>query len=90
MSALDKSLDEILSEKPKRNFNNKKRATVGKAKVGKTSAAKPKGKASPKAAAPKAAPAKQVIDVSYATKVNVYNLPKDIKQDAIKVCSFEV
>ncbi|KAH3688978.1 hypothetical protein WICPIJ_000037 [Wickerhamomyces pijperi] len=97
MSALDKSLDEILSEKPKRNLNNRKRASVSKAKVGKA-VSKPKGKASASAAgkatagskktgaSPKSSQAgsKQVIDVSYATKVNVYNLPKDIKQDAIR------
>jgi THO complex subunit 4 len=86
MSALDQSLDEIISSKPKKQF--RKKANLGnKAKVGKA-VAKPAGKPTKKAAAPiKAAAQNNVLDVSYATKVVVYHLPKDIKTDAIKVCS---
>jgi len=83
MSALDQSLDEILSSKPKRQF--KKRTPVAKAKVGKT-VGKPKVSLKNKPA--KQAPRQDsVLDASYANKVVVYHLPKDIKQDAIKVCS---
>ncbi|ODV95817.1 hypothetical protein PACTADRAFT_2125, partial [Pachysolen tannophilus NRRL Y-2460] len=79
MSAqLDRSLDEIISSskqsKPKR-FNKSK---VGKSLNTKRSVVKINNKPTPKA------PRQNVIDASYATKVVVYGLPKDIKQDAIK------
>ncbi|CCH43049.1 RNA annealing protein [Wickerhamomyces ciferrii] len=83
MSALDQSLDEILSSKPKRQFN-KKKAPVAKARVGKQvgkQAGKPVKK-TPTGPAPKRD--SSVLDASYANKVVVYHLPRDIKQDAIK------
>lgn len=82
MSALDKSLDDILASKPKKQF--KKRAPVAKAKVGKA-VGKPKVNLR-KQTQTKATTKDSVLDASYANKVIVYNLPKDIKQDAIKVC----
>ncbi|KAH3674905.1 hypothetical protein WICMUC_002978 [Wickerhamomyces mucosus] len=89
MSALDKSLDEILSEKPKRTF--RKKTTVPKTRVGKAAAGvagKTKARPGPKKSiptGPKSTPAsKSVVDASFSTKVIVYGLPKDIKQDAIK------
>lgn len=80
MASLDQSLDEILSSKPKRQF--KKKTPVGKAKVGKT-VGKPKVNLKKPV---KSASKESVLDASFANKVIVYNLPKDIKQDAIKVC----
>jgi THO complex subunit 4 len=77
-SALDQSLDEILSSKPKRPVQKKKQ--VAKSKVGKA-VIKPKTQKKTAASAPAA-----ILDASYATKVVVYGLPRDIKQDAIKVC----
>lgn len=87
MSALDKSLDDIISTSKKpfkgKKFVNKKISTnkVGK-KVG---ASNKKPIVSFKKAAP-AAKQEPSVDLSYATKVVVYGLPRDIKQDAIKVC----
>lgn len=84
MSALlDKSLDEILSSSKK--VNRRKTNRVGKKPVAKAALAKktPTGPAKKPVVFPKSKP---VVDTSYATKVIVHNLPKDIKQDAIKVC----
>lgn len=83
MSALDQSLDDILSSKPKKQF--RKRTPVAKAKVGKT-VGKPKVNLRKQLQTKGAAPKGSVLDASYANKVVVYHLPKDIKQDAIKVC----
>lgn len=85
MSSLDKSLDDIISstKRPARKFaRSTKTNKVGK-KVG---AASKKTIVSFKKAAPAAAAAKVSVDLSYATKVVVSGLPKDLKQDNIKVC----
>lgn len=83
MSAtLDKSLDDIIkSSKPKKVLNKKREAP---SKVGKAVGKKPKAASKPKPVVQ--TENRNVIDVSYATKVMVYGLPRDIKQDAIKVC----
>ncbi|EAZ63059.1 RNA annealing protein [Scheffersomyces stipitis CBS 6054] len=83
MSSLDKSLDDIISstKRPARKFaRSTKTNKVGK-KVG---AASKKTIVSFKKAAPAAAAAKVSVDLSYATKVVVSGLPKDLKQDNIK------
>lgn len=97
MSSLDKSLDDIISttrkSNPARKFGKPGKPTkVGK-KVG-ASTKKPivsfkKAGTAAAAAAFAAAKAKKqasTVDLSYATKVVVYNLPKDLKQDNVKVC----
>lgn len=95
MSSLDKSLDDIISttrkSAPARKFGKAKPTKVGK-KVG-ASTKKPivsfkKGTAAAAAALAAAKAKKQAatVDLSYATKVVVYNLPKDLKQDNVKVC----
>lgn len=83
MSALDQSLDEIISSKPKKQF--KKKTNISKSKVGKA-VGKPVKKQAGKPIKKVAAPSATILDASYATKVVVYGLPKDIKTDAIKVC----
>lgn len=80
-SALDQSLDEILSSKPKR-VQQKKKQQPAKSKVSK---AVVKPQQQKKAKATPTGPASMLDASSYATKVIVYGLPKDIKQDAIKV-----
>ncbi|CDK29405.1 unnamed protein product [Kuraishia capsulata CBS 1993] len=82
-AALEKSLDDIISASKKAapRRDNKKKA------VGSKVAKAPVKKQPTKAA--KAAPAKArapVLDVAAAEKVIVYGLPKDIKQDALRVC----
>lgn len=93
MSAtLDKSLDDIISSGKKTRVANKKRVAAARpaTKVGKKvgSAKKPivlQKKATP--AGPSAAAIAKHLDLTYATKVVVHGLPRDIKQDGIKVCS---
>lgn len=92
MSSLDKSLDQIIAG------NRKNTARVGKTKkVTPAKAKKTQGKAVGKAVrktqtkAPLksltvARLANKTIDLSYATKVLCYNLPRDLKLDNIKVC----
>ncbi|KAK6459234.1 uncharacterized protein RJT20DRAFT_4811 [Scheffersomyces xylosifermentans] len=82
MSALDKSLDDIISstKKPGRKTKGTKPNKVGK-KVG---SANKKPIVSFKKSTNAATAAKAAIDVSYATKVVVSGLPKDLKQDNIK------
>lgn len=87
MSAnLDKSLDEIIGS----NKKPIRRATRGgPKKVSKQiNGNRRRGPApiGPKRGAPiKAA---SLLDAAYSTKVNVEGLPRDIKQDAVKVCFF--
>lgn len=83
MSALDQSLDEIISSKPKRSTKSR---TQARGKGVSKQVTKPKAGVKKTPTGPKPAP---VVDASYATKVIVYGLPKDIKQDAIKVCFWE-
>lgn len=83
MSALDQSLDEILSSKPKK-VQQKKKPVVASSKVGKA-VQKPKAQQQKQKQQQQQKPS-QILDASFATKVIVYGLPKDIKQDAIKVC----
>lgn len=84
-ASLDKSLDDIISSNKK---TSKVRATKKTAKVGKkVGSANKKAIVSFKKPAPKAAP---VLDLSYATKVVAQGLPKDIKQDGIRVCCTRV
>ncbi|CAI5758630.1 unnamed protein product [Candida verbasci] len=83
-ASLDKSLDDIIKSKPRttkfgkkskvgKNLTNKHKKPVG------ASFNRPKGP--PPAAAAAALPA---FDLSYATKVNVSGLPKDLKQENVK------
>jgi THO complex subunit 4 len=84
MSALDKSLDDIIKSSGKKSIKPKKFANKSKpTKVGKSLRTTQKKPVSFK----KVAVAKPTVDLSYATKVVVYGLPKDLKQDNIKVCS---
>lgn len=88
-ASLDKSLDDIISSSKPKKFPARK-AKVGK-KVGaikkkpavaiKKSVPKPVLKALQKKA--------DTVDLSYATKVVVQGLPKDIKQEGIRVCIHE-
>lgn len=96
-ASLDKSLDDIISSSKKtfksrrpgakvgaKSNQNKvgKKLTNGKAKKPATvSFNKPKAAAAVAAAAP-------AIDLSYATKVNVTGLPRDLKHDNVRVCCF--
>lgn len=89
-TALDKSLDDIISSsrKTKKVQANRKK-TVGKAVgkgVGKAQKKQPvvTFKKSKPAAAPKAAT--PAIDLTYATKVVAHGLPRDLKQENVKVC----
>lgn len=84
MSALDKSLDDIISNSRK-TVRSKTRGTKGK--VGKrVGSSNKKPIVSFKKAAPPVSKKTPAVDVSYATKVVVYGLPKDLKADAVKVC----
>lgn len=81
-AALDKSLDDIISStrKAKKVINKKK--PVGKG-VGK---AQKKPIVSFKKDKPAPRPATAGVDLTYATKVVAHGLPKDLKQENIKVC----
>lgn len=98
-ASLDKSLDDIISSSKKSFKSRRPSAKIGGArgnqnKVGKklvgnktkktATFKRPNG---PKTAAAAAAAAVPAFDLSYATKVNVTGLPKDLKQDNIRVCS---
>lgn len=84
MSALDKSLDDIIKSSGKKSIKPKKFANKSKpTKVGKSLRTTQKKPVSFKKVA---VAAKPTVDLSYATKVVVYGLPKDLKQDNIKVC----
>lgn len=86
MSSLDKSLDDIISTTRKsvksKNLNRGGNGKIGK-KVG---ASTKKPIVSFKKSTPVGPKKAVTLDMSYATKVVVYGLPKDIKLDAIKVC----
>lgn len=85
--SLNKSLDDIISSS-KKTLRSKRATRVGK--VGKTG--KKAGSAAKKPIVSFKQPtvAKGVlVDMSYATKVVVSGLPKDIRADAIKVCARE-
>lgn len=85
-TALDKSLDDIISSTRKtKKATAAKKKVVGKG-VGKAqkkpqavSFKKNKPVAAPKVAAPE-------IDLTYATKVVAQGLPRDLKQENVKVC----
>ncbi len=86
MSSLDKSLDDIISTSRK-SIKSKRLNRGGNGKVGKKiGASNKKPIVSFKKSAPAAPKKSTAVDVSYATKVVVYGLPRDIKLDAIKVC----
>lgn len=82
-AALDKSLDDIIASTRKAKKVAAKKKTVGKGvgKVNKKSVVTFK-KAQP--------PAKKVpspsLDLTYATKVVAQGLPRDLKQENVKVC----
>lgn len=88
MSALDKSLDDIIKssggKSGSRKFSLKKKpAKVGK-RVGTSQARKPTAFKKP---TPPVNPKQiQAVDLSYATKVVAHGLPKDLKYEGIKVC----
>ncbi|GME72076.1 unnamed protein product [[Candida] boidinii] len=93
MSALDQSLDSIIASDPKLRRqakpNKVRRGSSNGNKVGKAVGKKQvinKKKVVPRQKpAPRAAPVSTTVDSAiYAKKVVVQNLPKDIKQDAIK------
>ena len=92
-ASLDKSLDDIISsikktfksKRPGAKFGAKGGNRVGKKIGGTNNNKKPIAKFNKPAAAAVAA-AVPAIDLSYATKVNVSGLPKDLKHDNIKVC----
>ena len=95
MSALDRSLDEIIkSSRKARKVTGQKKAAPTK-KVGPTAGVTKKAKIVA-SRAPKKAPVvlkkakvaevKQGFDLTYATKVVVSGLPRDIKIDGIRVC----
>lgn len=82
MASLDKSLDDIISSKKPRKFTK----SVKTGKAGKP-VRNSKNLISKKPKAKVTAEIKQrVLDATYATKVVVYGLPKDIHLDAIRVC----
>lgn len=96
MSSLDKSLDQIIAGNKKNTgrVSKTKKATPAKKTQGK-SVGKAVGKAvrnsqpkTPLKSLTVARLANKTIDLSYATKVLCYNLPRDLKQENIKVCSF--
>lgn len=83
-TALDRTLDEIISTKRKTQKKGaKKLAAKTPAKSGKGV-----GKVQKKQIVSfnKPAPQAPVLDLTSATKVSVQGLPRDLKQDAIKVC----
>ncbi|EEQ44502.1 THO complex subunit 4 [Candida albicans P78042] len=90
-ASLDKSLDDIISsnkktfksKRPGAKFGAKGGNRVGKKIGGTNNNKKPIAKFN-KPAAAAAAAAVPAIDLSYATKVNVSGLPKDLKHDNIK------
>lgn len=81
---LDKSLDDIISTRRTKKPQGKKKA-VGKGvgKVQKKQQPVSFQKVAKKVAVPQP---KQSLDLTYATKVVAQGLPRDLKQDAIKVC----
>ncbi|KAJ8145654.1 hypothetical protein METSCH_D01540 [Metschnikowia aff. pulcherrima] len=86
-TALDKSLDDIISSSRKaRKVANNKKKTVGKG-VGKAQR-KPAVavKKAQKPATPRSAAVVAGVDLTYATKVVAHGLPKDLRQENIKVC----
>lgn len=90
MSAtLDKSLDEIISSTRKAKKAVTKKKTVGKG-IGKAKklpiVSFKKDKPAATKASAKAGAAAPVVDFSYATKVVVHGLPRDLRQENVKVC----
>ncbi|KAM9911430.1 hypothetical protein OXX80_008703 [Metschnikowia pulcherrima] len=84
-TALDKSLDDIISSSRKaRKVANNKKKTVGKG-VGKAQR-KPAVavKKAQKPATPRSAAVVAGVDLTYATKVVAHGLPKDLRQENIK------
>ena len=99
-ASLDKSLDDIISSSKKSFKSRRPGAKIGGArgnqnKVGKklvgnktkkvATFKRPNGP-KPSTASAAAAAAVPAFDLSYATKVNVTGLPKDLKQDNVRVC----
>lgn len=89
-TALDKSLDDIISSSRRaRKVANNKKKTAGKG-VGKAQKKTPVAakKTQKQAARPAARPSSVVgaVDLTYATKVVAHGLPKDLRQENIKVC----
>lgn len=86
MASLDKSLDDIISSSKRgRKFTPKrgiKKGSLAGGKVGKNLISR-----KPKPSKPTPKQAERILDASYATKVVVYGLPKDISSDAVKVCN---
>lgn len=98
-SALEKSLDDIISSSKKARKVNNKKKVVGRttAKTAGKTIGKGTGKAQKKTVlankngkpAKTSVPRKAIastLDVSHATKVVAHNLPTDLKQDVVKVC----
>lgn len=86
-AALDKSLDDIISS------TRKAKKAAAKKTVGKGIGKAPKKQVvsfKKDKPAPKKTPAAPAVDLTYATKVVAQGLPRDLKQDNIKVCSFRL
>lgn len=83
-AALDKSLDDIISSTRKAKKVAAKKKAVGKG-VGKVQQKQAVSFKKDKPVAKKAAAAPRV-DLSYATKVVAQGLPRDLKQQNVKVC----
>lgn len=79
-AALDKSLDDIISSTRRAKKVAAKKKPVGKG-IG-----KPQKKPIVAIKKTKPAPSSPAVDLTYATKVVAHGLPRDLKQDNIKVC----
>ena len=95
MSSLDKSLDEIISSsrKPRRVGGAKTATNKVCKKVGGSNQKKPlvsfkkvQNAAAAQRALNQAQKAAAALDLTAATKVVVHNLPRDLRQEHIKVC----
>ncbi|GEQ72050.1 hypothetical protein JCM33374_g5736 [Metschnikowia sp. JCM 33374] len=88
-TALDKSLDDIISSsrKARRVANNKKKTAgkgVGKAQKKAPVATKKAPKQATKQASARPVAVVSAVDLTYATKVVAHGLPKDLRQENIK------
>lgn len=87
MSAnLDRSLDEIIGSSKKQARSRVNKRSAGPKKVSKQIRRQPGVGKRVKAPVDGAARMAKLLDASKEAKVNVEGLPRDIKQDAVKVC----
>lgn len=85
---LDRSLDEIIGSSKKQVRSRVNKRTGGPKKVSKQvrRQAGPGKNVKPPADGASVARMARLLDTSNEAKVNVEGLPRDIKQDAVKVC----